>query len=60
MSYTIREVIKGKKVIPVIENKCSVGKIEGKQYAFLKIEPIPIYSADTFHFSIPENLVFEI
>lgn len=56
----VKEVVRGEKVIPIIENRCFIKEIKGKQFAFLREDPVPIYLADTFHFPIPENLAFEI
>ena len=58
-SYVVRQARRGGKIIPLIENRCDVAKINGVQHAFLKANPVPIYSADTL-FSIPENLAFKI
>ena len=59
-SYIVRQARKGGKTIPLVENRCKIGEIDGKRYAFLKREPVAIFSADIVHFSIPENLAFEI
>ena len=59
-SYIVRQARIGGKTIPLVENRCKIGEIDGKRYAFLKRRPVAIFSADIVHFPISKNLAFEI